>query len=295
MICEICKNKVIDIIYDDYIRDGAPGTLTKDKYKMYQCRCCHTIWHDHNNGENIAFYQSKEYRDKLEGTADIEDYYRLHDFEVLDKMNYCGTVIFRNAKVADIGCGGGSFLDYLSGPASDIIAIEPSNEYRKSLIDRGYNTYTYASDAVKDWANKIDIVTSFDVIEHVDDPVSFMKDVYDLLDEGGQGIIGTPTDCPVMRQLLGKTYEQGLLYSFQHIWILSEEGLRLCCQNAGFTKIKIKHVQRYGISNLIAWVKNGKPSGHNHYEFVTNSLDSIYRNELENMGKGDYIIAYVEK
>ncbi len=295
MKCEICGNSNINIIYDDYIRDGAPGTHTNIKYKMYQCDKCGTIWHDHSQKENETYYESKEYRDKLEGTALIDDYYRLHDFEVLDKFNYCGTTIFRNKTVADIGCGGGGFLDFLAGVSSDIVAIEPSLEYRNSLKKRGYHAYPYASDALPEWNGKIDVVTSFDVIEHVDDPIAFMKDVYDLLGEGGRGIIGTPTDCPVMRKLLGHVYEQKLLYSFQHIWILSKEGFELCCQNAGFKKVRIEFVQRYGLSNLVTWVAEREPKGHVEFDFVSKTLDSTYRRELEKQGLGDYIIAHVEK
>lgn len=295
MNCDICGNSNISIIYDDYIRDGAPGTLTKIKYKMYQCQTCRTIWHEHKKDENVDYYQSKDYRNKLEGTADLGDYYRLHDFEVYDKFTYCGTEIFRNANVADIGCGGGGFLDFLSGVSDNIVAIEPSAEYRKSLAERGYHTYTYASEAAKDWNNKLDVVTSFDVIEHVDNPTDFMKDVYSLLAESGKAIIGTPTDCPIMRELIGKDYEQGLLYSFQHIWILSEDGFRKCCENAGFTKVVIKQYQRYGLSNMLVWLRDKKPKGHVKFDFVSDSLDSVYRHEIEKAGQGDYIVAYVEK
>jgi len=295
MICKICGNEDVNVIYDDFIRDGAPGTLTKIKYKMYQCQNCKTIWHDNLDGSNEDYYTSKEYRNKLEGTANILDYYKMHDYEVLDKFKYCGTTVFRNKVVADIGCGGGGFLDFLSGVASDIVAIEPSQEYRNSLSQRQYHTYDFAENAKKDWLSKVDVVTSFDVIEHVDDPIAFMKDVYDLLKDGGIGVIGTPTDCPVMRALLGKDYEQGLLYSFQHIWILSDDGFLRCCRKAGFDNVQIQAVQRYGISNMISWVKEKKPMGHIRYDFVTDALDASYRHELEQTGQSDYIVAYVRK
>lgn len=295
MYCEICGNTNVEVIFDDYIRDGALGTLTKDKYKMYQCQSCKTIWHKHGVDSNLDFYESKEYRDKLEGTAEVLDYYRLHDFEVLDKFIYCGTTIFRHKNIADIGCGGGGFLDFLSGVGKNIVAVEPSAEYRMSLKERGYYPYAYMKDAQKDWKGKLDVITSFDVIEHVDNTVDFMKDVYDLLGDGGKGIIGTPTDCPIMRRLLGKEYEQSLLYSYQHNWILSKESLEICCRKAGFSKVEIRTIQRYGMSNMIAWLNEKKPMGHISYDFVSETLDRVYKSELEKNDLGDYIIAYVEK
>ena len=244
---------------------------------------------------NLDYYQSREYRDKLENSADISAYYRLHDREVLEKLEYTGTEVFRNAKVADIGCGGGSFLDFLSGAADEIVAVEPSAAYREHLEAKGYHTYMYAEDAVKDYMGALDVVTSFDVIEHVDDPVTFMKEVHHLLKPGGKAIIGTPSDCPVMRALMGKEYEQKLLYSFQHPWILSEKGFALCCETAGFHKISIVQKQRYGLSNVLSWLKERQPGGHRRYEFISETLDNAYRTEIEEKGLADYLVAYLEK
>lgn len=55
---------------------------------------------------------------------------------------------------------------------------------------------------------KVEVVTSFDVIEHVENPRKFIKEVYELLAPNGTAIIGTPTDAPIMRELLGEVYEK---------------------------------------------------------------------------------------
>ena len=295
MRCGICGSDNTKIIYDDVIRNGAIGVYTDENYQMYQCKDCGTIFHKLDESKSSEYYQSAEYRKELENTVDISDYYRSHDKEVLEKLEYTGTDIFRKSVVADIGCGGGSFLDFVSGPAAEIIAIEPSAEYRRGLKDKKYHTYTYASDALKDFQGKVDVVTSFDVIEHVNSPSEFMQDVFDLLKDGGIGIIGTPTDCPFMRKLLGHTYEQRLLFSYQHPWILSGNGFELCCKQAGFLDIRIDYKQRYGLSNVLAWCIEKKPEGHNRIPEVTAAMSDVYRRELEQNGMADYIVAYVRK
>lgn len=295
MRCQICGSIETEVIYDDCIRDGASGTLTKEKYQMYRCNECGTIWHKIDSKRNEKFYQSIEYREKLEDSACMESYHRLHDKEVLEKLQYTGTDIYRDARVADIGCGGGSFLDFLNGVADEIIAIEPSKLYREAMDKKGYHTYPYAQSAISQYKEKLDVVTSFDVIEHVDDPISFMEDVYNLLKTGGKAIIGTPSECLVMRTLMKKEYEQKLLYSFQHPWILSAESFEMCCKKAGFKNIKIAQKQRYGLSNMISWLVERVPCGHSHYEFVTSAMDDVYKRELEQIGVADYLIAYVEK
>lgn len=293
MKCDICGCNLVEIIYDDFIRNGAVGNLTREKYKMYKCKECDVIWHDNEVGGNSEFYESTEYRMQLEKNDGINTYYMLHDKEVLDKFQYTGTDIFRNKIIADIGCGGGSFLDYINGVASKTIAIEPSKLYREKLKEKGHLPYAYACEAAKDFEHKVDVITSFDVIEHVDSPKEFMCDVKKLLNDKGRAIIGTPSDAPIMRMLLGKDYEQ-FLFSFQHPWILSAKSFEIICKEAGFTSVRIEQKQRYGLGNTMAWLLNRVPKGHISYDFISNSLNDVYKRELENVNLADYLVAYVE-
>lgn len=205
MKCKLCGSGNVKRIYTGIIRDGGLGQYTKDAVDVFQCKDCDVIWHENKIDDVKKYYETEEYRKELEGSSEEEKFYELHDKETLDKLNYTGTTIFRNKIVADIGCGCGAFLDYISGVAREVVAVEPSLKYRNIMSRKGFSTYSYADEAKKLYANKIDVITSFDVIEHVQSPESFIKDVYDLLTAGGKAIIGTPTDAPIMRSLLGKT------------------------------------------------------------------------------------------
>ena len=296
MKCKICGGKNIKIIYNGPIRDGGLGKYTKEPVKMYQCDDCNVIWHD--KVLNIKdFYESQEYRKSLEGSSEEKDFYRLHDKETLDKFQYTGTTIFRNKIVADIGCGCGAFLDYLKGVATEIIAIEPSETYRTIMEKKGFHTYPYAQDikAEKKYWEKIDVATSFDVIEHVEFPFDFLKDIYGMLKNGGKAIIGTPTDAPVMRNLLGEIYEKKLLFSTQHLWVLGEKNLRLMAEKIGFSIIVFKYYQRYGIGNMLGWIRDKVPKSTISASYLTNTLDNAWKSQLEEKGLADYIVLYVTK
>lgn len=295
MKCKICGSENTDIIYNDLIRDGGLGQYTKKPIKIFQCKNCDVIWHDNEIADVKEYYETEEYRNELEGSSEEEKFYELHDKETLDKLNYTGTTIFRNKVVADIGCGCGAFLDYISGVAREVVAVEPSLKYRNIMSRKGFSTYSYADEAKKLYANKIDVITSFDVIEHVQSPESFIKDVYDLLTAGGKAIIGTPTDAPVMRSLLGKDYEKKLLFSTQHLWILSEKNLRIISEKCGFKNIDIKYYQRYGIDNMLGWLKDKEPKSEIKQKFITETLNNVRKAQLVDNGLADYIVLYLEK
>lgn len=293
--CKLCNSHDVNLIYKDVIRNGGIGKYTEEKIPIYQCANCNIIWHDEIIKNMEVYYESESYRKSLEGSSDEENFYKLHDKETLDKLMYTGTEIYRGKIVADIGCGCGAFLDFLKGVSDAVIAIEPSETYRRIMDRKGFKTYAYMKDAQKDWKYKIDVITSFDVIEHVKEPLEFIKNMHELLSEKGEAIIGTPTETPVMRKLLGEIYEKKLLFSTQHLWIFSEKNMRMIADKAGFQKLDIRYFQRYGIGNLMGWLREQKPCSDIEESFITNTLDCVWKNECSRQGMSDYIVFYMKK
>jgi len=295
MECKICKSNKVKVIYNEIIRNGGLGRYTSAPVPMYQCEECGVIWHDAILKDVGEYYKSPQYRDSMNEGSDVEVFYRNHDRETMDKFHYTGTEIFRNKTVADIGCGGGAFLDFLKGVAKKIVAIEPSEIFRNILLEKGFFSYSYAQDALQDWGGKVEVVTSFDVIEHVDDPKRFICDSYELLQNDGIAIIGTPTDAPIMRRLLGACYEKEVLFSVQHLWILSGESLRRMAKEAGFHSIEIRYYQRYGIENLLGWCLEKKPRRDIEIPFIGHEMDAVWRGTCSSHQVADYVVLYAKK
>lgn len=295
MKCQICGHNESLLVYSGPIRDGGIGRYTDFDVPMHQCRACGAIWHEAVHSNLEQYYTSEAYRQELEHSSSEENFYRLHDGETLDKLRYTGTEIFRRKTVADLGCGAGAFLDMISGAAKTTIGIEPSQTYRNVLKGKGYETYAYAAEALEDFSGRVDVLTSFDVIEHVARPLSFLRDIHALLTPGGQAIIGTPTDAPVMRSLLGQVYEKALLFSTQHLWIFSQESLRQLAEQAGFQTVGFRYFQRYGLGNALSWLQHQQPKGKAHYDFISETMDGVWKQELEAKGLSDYIVLYAEK
>lgn len=289
MKCKLCNGQDVGVTWHGYIRDGKVGNLYKNKVCMYKCNDCGTIWHESLQKDSSLYYESEEYRKSLEGTSEIGDFYRMHDGESFDKFLYTGTEIFRDKTVADVGCGGGAFLDYINTVAQNVIAIEPSFLYRNEMKKKGYTTFAYSAEALEDYREKIDVVVSFDVIEHVENPTEFIEEIFELLSVNGKAYIGTPTDAPVMRELLGKDYES-FLFSTQHPWVLCKGSFEVIAKMCSITKWSCNYYQRYGLGNLIYWLLNKKPGKHKKYEFISKGMDEHWKAELEEKEMSDYIV-----
>jgi len=95
-------------------------------------------------------------------------------------------------KILDIGSGTGYNLLWLSRYSSDIRGLEPSeeaiefsNSRQKFNIIKG----VFPIDAPKD---KFDLITMFDVLEHVDNDVEGLKKISELLAPGGIAVLTVP-------------------------------------------------------------------------------------------------------
>jgi SAM-dependent methyltransferase len=228
-------------------------------------------------------------------SVDLNIFYQKHDAEILDKLNYTGTEIYRDKVYMDVGCGGGGLADFIRGVAQKVVLIEPTNGFAIKLREKDYEVYPDAKNALEYYSGKIQLLTSYDVIEHVEDPQIFLNDIYDLLEPGGVAFIGTPTEYPVLRKLLYERAFDSFVFSVQHLWVFSGKNLKLMARKCGFSNYDIQYFQRFGIGNLISWLQTGEPHGEVAYEFVTKSLDSVYKSEMAREETAEYLVLRLEK
>lgn len=102
----------------------------------------------------------------------------------------------RNAKILDIGCGGGLFLSLLKQRGAQVIGIELSDsraQYAK--IRHGLEIDKHPIESgfwQKRYSQYFDAVTLWDVIEHVNYPQQTLQSAANVLKPGGLLLIDTP-------------------------------------------------------------------------------------------------------
>lgn len=99
----------------------------------------------------------------------------------------------QNKNLLDVGCGTGGFASTMLSECN-VIGIDTSQialEYsRKRGLTNLHNTLL--KDFDKSIYNKIDVITFFDVIEHIEDDVAVVNEAYNLLDSGSYLIASVP-------------------------------------------------------------------------------------------------------
>ena len=116
----------------------------------------------------------------------------------------------RNAKILDIGCGGGLFLSLLQQKGAQVTGIELSDSrahYAKTKHGLSIDKNPIESDTWQNgYAQYFDAVTLWDVIEHVNYPFQTLQSAANVLKAGGFLFIDTPCRDSFYHQVGALTY-----------------------------------------------------------------------------------------
>jgi SAM-dependent methyltransferase len=93
----------------------------------------------------------------------------------------------RKWRVGDIGAGFGLFLAELRRlwPHSDLLAIEPSSQQADICRAANFKVFQGMVEEMTGYEGGFDLLTSFELLEHLQDPGIFLAQVWDLLQPGG--------------------------------------------------------------------------------------------------------------
>lgn len=97
----------------------------------------------------------------------------------------------------EIGCGEGAFLKIVQHNVSCIVGVEYNEQAIKASRKNGFSIYTSDEyDAIP--KNYFDAVVVFHVLEHVADPVNFIKNLTTLITNNGKIYLSVPNqDGPI--------------------------------------------------------------------------------------------------
>ena len=84
-------------------------------------------------------------------------------------------------------------------------------------------------------------------------------------------------------------------YWDQHLFLFNAQTLNTLATISGFSLIKIKHVQRYPLSNHLYWLSKGLPGGHEVWSNLnSNEINQAYSSKLAALGQTDTIFGILK-
>lgn len=130
--------------------------------------------------------------DNLYEQGDIENWlYNKNDrFDWSQAKNWIEEKNIKNLKVLDVGCFNGQFLSTL-GNECKLYGIEIHEAAALKAQELGVKVVASNIDGIKSLNQNFDVITAFDVIEHVHNPYEFLTQLSYLLNDDGMLIISS--------------------------------------------------------------------------------------------------------
>jgi len=186
--------------------------------------------------ELVTHYENYK-RDNVLSPITVKRYNKLLD--IFEKYR-------SNNNLLDIGCGDGHFLSIAQKRGWNVYGTEFTDEavsvcqYKKIIVHKGkLNPLNYLN-------MKFDVVTSFEVIEHINNPLEEINNIKTILRKRGAFYLTTPNFNSISRYVLKENWH--IIEYPEHLSYYTNSTIKRLLTQSGFKK---KFLHTHGINNFL--------------------------------------------
>lgn len=232
------------------------------------CRECGLVWSDPLPIETKKYYE-KDYRLEYKGVFEpkLKHIYRA-GMVALNRFRKIERLLFNEAKVLDVGSGGGEFIYLLSGLGYKATGIEPNIGYAEySKREYGLNVITGFVQDASIPANSYDLITIWHVLEHTDNPFRVLCCLNTWLRDKGVLIVEVPNVEAVCQSPANR-------FHFAHLYNFNLKTLEKMGNKAGFSSIS-HDVSKDGGNIFMVFRKDATHTAHEDFKIPGNAMKII--------------------
>ncbi|MEO5910945.1 MAG: class I SAM-dependent methyltransferase [Pelobium sp.] len=150
----------------------------------------------------------------------------------------------KKSKILEIGSGEGILAEMILKSGYDITCIEPSLTASKRAIKRGLKCVQgfFPNSIIID--TKFDMVIMTQVLEHIEQPLKLLKNIYKQLEKGGLILLNQTNFESLIVKIQKENWYAWL--PKQHYWHFTPKGIKEISANLGFKVVDCQY------SNLVS-------------------------------------------
>jgi len=233
--CEVCGSEQRELLFTGPDRHlGYPGT-----FSLYQCKQCGLIY----QYPQLTWQQLEPYYQ-----GDYDSYGKLLRQEpsaLKRRIQRIGSLkqrafieqFCKSGSLVDVGCGNGVFLEEMQMAGGwQLQGVEPNTtaaDFAKAQLNLPVATVPFEQAPIA--ANSQDVLTMWNVFEHLYAPMSSLRKAYEVLKPGGHLIIAIPNPDSLSRHIFGR-YWMGWELP-RHLFLFPVRTLEQAVKQAGFSVI----------------------------------------------------------
>jgi SAM-dependent methyltransferase len=199
---------------------------------LIHCLSCDLIYAD--NPKTYSLYKDDErkfLKEYLEGEKLFGDYFE-------HKLNFLARQQKEYGKLLDVGCGAGIFMERARKRGWEVYGVDSSSSACNYSRKLGFKVKKSRFEDVVYNPARFDVITIFQTIEHLEDPVAVLKKAKGLLNPKGILVVTTPN----RQSLLGKVLKRRWFGYFnkEHLYFFNKRSFQEVLRQAGFTNVNIR-------------------------------------------------------
>ncbi len=203
VICDLCGADAPDILFSKEDR------YTGESFQFATCTNCGLIYlPSRPSTEDIAKYYPADYEAFYLIDYKMDDRQQWHLRRALSlQLDFVEKHSSSKGKLLDIGCATGNFLKFAKDRDWQVLGIEPINDAAR--IARDYyqlDVITGTLDTISLAGETYDVITMWDVLEHLPTPKSTISQCHRLLKNDGILVFSIPNLHSFDRYLFGRNW-----------------------------------------------------------------------------------------
>jgi len=206
----------------------------KGQYPFYRCQACSLLFVWPLPSDNLDIYSQSYFAGAEQGFGYIDyDQDKAPMTSTFEK--YLDLLAQRHpsqGSLLDVGAATGFFLELARRRQWKTCGVEPSDYATHVATDKGLDVRCGVLEDLSLPEGSFDVITMWDVIEHVTDPRESLAKAFALLTPGGTLALNTPDSASLLARLLGLRWH--LVVPPEHLILFSRKSLELLLREAGF-------------------------------------------------------------
>jgi 2-polyprenyl-3-methyl-5-hydroxy-6-metoxy-1,4-benzoquinol methylase len=199
--------------------------------------------------------------------------------------------LVRGKRLLDVGCATGFFLEAAAEEGFDVRGVEFSTvaisfarpDIRQRIVCGDVNALSSQE------AAEFDVVTAFDIIEHVQDPSKFLSEIRQILVPGGILVLSTPDTGHFLRYLMGSKWP--MLQPMQHTFLFSRRGLKALLESCGYAEVVVETARKVlTVSYLAEQLAATNPGIHSAYRWFRRLIPPLLRDRALAINIGEMLV-----
>lgn len=170
----------------------------------------------------------------------------------------------KTGKILDLGCGYGFFLETAKKRGWEVYGTEVSSEACQICRDKGIQMHCGKFEEAEFEEELFDVVVSFEVIEHLQNPVDIVNGIQRVLRKGGLCYITTPNFNAYLRYKLKGKYD--VIDYPNHLSYFTSKTLRKLFEEKQFKSLKTK-------TTGISITRSRTSKGNSKQQYVSETSD----------------------